>query len=118
MNDTNRTVRVRYIGIDTPEPFATKVPECGSEDATARNRELVSGQQVKIIPGMDPYDTHDRLLAYVYVGDIFVNQTLIAEGYATVMMLKPNTQYQAEFTNLYKKARQENRGIWAGCSNL
>lgn len=110
------SIRVRYIGIDTPEPYATDIPECGSSEATKRNKELVDGQTVTIIPGIDPYDQHDRLLAYVYVDETFVNETLVKEGYATVMMIKPNTQYQNHFNNLYKNAREEKLGIWSICN--
>ena len=115
---STKTTRVRYIGIDTPEPYAEGVPECGSEAASLRNQELVSGQAVTLIPGTDPHDKYGRLLAYVYVGDIFVNETLIREGYATLMMIQPNTLYQNHFNNLYKNARQEKIGIWATCANL
>lgn len=111
-------IRVRYIGIDTPEPYATGAPECGSGAATIRNQELVSSQTITLVPGIDPRDKYERLLAYVYVGDTFVNKTLIAEGYATVMMIQPNTQYQPEFTHLYKNARKEKLGMWAYCPDV
>lgn len=115
--DTNIT-RVRYIGINTPEPYAHKIPECGSEAASIRNSELVKHKTVTLITGADPRDKYDRLLAYVYAGDTFVNKALIAEGYATVMMIKPNTQYLTEFTNLYREARKGKLGMWANCSNV
>lgn len=116
--DSPNPVRVRYIGIDTPEPYSTPVPECGSGEASARNQELVSGKNVTLVPGIDSTDQYGRLLAYVYVDEMFVNKTLVAEGYATVLMFKPNTQYQTEFTNLYKIAQQEKLGIWSNCLKM
>jgi micrococcal nuclease len=115
IDGATKTTRVRYIGVDTPEPYANEIPECGSLEATTRNTELVNGQTVIIAPGADPYDKYDRLLAYVYVGDIFVNEVLLGEGYATVLMIEPNTYYQNKFNELYKRARLEKRGIWALC---
>lgn len=112
---SSHRVTVRYIGIDTPEPFATKIPECGSTEASARNRELVQSKTVALVPGLDPYDDYNRLLAYVYVDDIFVNETLVREGFATVMMFSPNTQYKTTFSNLYTEARTQQLGIWAMC---
>lgn len=109
-------VRVRYVGINTPEPYAHGVPDCGSQAATDRNRELVAGKNITLVPGIDQYDTYGRLLAYVYSGDIFVNKTLLAEGFATVMMIQPNTVHKTEFTTLYKTAKAEKRGIWAECT--
>jgi micrococcal nuclease len=109
-------VRVRYIGIDTPEPYATKIPECGSSEATERNKELVKNKTVTIIPGTDPTDDYGRLLAYVYVDDMFVNETLVREGYAQVMMIKPNVQFRNHFTTLYNQARESKLGIWSVCN--
>ena len=109
------SIRVRYIGIDTPEPYAKGIPECGSADATAYNQELVGGQTITLVPGVDPYDTYDRLLAYVYVGDMFVNEKLVADGFAKVLMIDPNTQYKKQFTELYKRAQLDQKGIWALC---
>lgn len=109
------TVRVRYIGIDTPEPYANESPECGSTAATTRNKELVKGKIVTIVPGVDSYDNYGRLLAYVYAGDTFVNQALVAEGFASVLMIKPNTYYNDNFTEGYKNARAKKKGMWAVC---
>jgi micrococcal nuclease len=110
-------LRVRYIGIDTPEPYAEALPECGSSEATRRNLELVGNSVVTLVPGTNPYDKYDRLLAYVYVGDRFINGVLIAEGFATVMMVEPNTQYRNSFNNLYTSARTNKLGIWALCGS-
>ena len=112
---STQKVKVRYIGIDTPEPYATKSPECGSKEASARNRELVQNKTVTIVPGIDPYDDYERLLAYVYVGDIFVNETLVGEGFAKVMMFSPNTKYKTAFAKLYNDARTQQLGIWNLC---
>ena len=106
---------MRYIGIDTPEPYAHKTPDCGSHEATVRNTELVAGKLVTLVPGVDPYDKYHRLLAYVYVDDSFVNETLIREGYARVMMIPPNTQYKKSFTALYATAYTKQLGVWATC---
>ncbi|NCO61827.1 hypothetical protein GW879_00015, partial [Candidatus Kaiserbacteria bacterium] len=40
--DDSRPTRIRYIGIDTPE--SSPVSECGSTEATTRNRELVENR--------------------------------------------------------------------------
>jgi len=109
------TVRVRYIGINTPEPYATKNPECGSSEASVRNRELVEAQTVTIVPGTEPYDSYGRLLAYVYVGEKFINEILVAEGFAEIMMIPPNTEYNKQFTALQNEAKTQQRGAWGLC---
>ncbi len=116
LGSSSNRINVRYIGIDTPEPYATQIPECGSKEASARNKELVAHKTVTLVPGLDPYDTYGRLLAYVYVDTIFVNEILVREGYASVVMIKPNTQFKTSFTNLYTHARIHQLGIWSVCN--
>ena len=110
--------RVRYIGIDTPEPYAHSVPDCGSHEATLRNEELVAGAVVTLVPGTDAYDTYGRLLAYVYVDGVFVNQTLLEEGWARMLMIRPNTDQYAYFTMLQGTAQKSNLGIWGMCPRI
>ena len=107
------TVRVRYIGVDAPERWPTV--ECGSASSTARNQELVSDKTVTLVPGPVLYDAYGRRLAYVYVDAVFVNQTLLTEGWALVMMISPNTDNRALFERIEQTARSKRQGIW-GCA--
>ncbi|MEK6221461.1 MAG: thermonuclease family protein, partial [Chloroflexota bacterium] len=79
------TYTVRYIGIDTPETKkeGVSVQPWGPE-ATARNRELVSGKRVTLIrdPKNDDQDIYGRLLRYIIVDETFVNYQLVREGFA------------------------------------
>ena len=109
------STRVRYIGINTPEVYGSKTPECGGVEATARNGELVANQTITLVPGVGPYDKYGRLLAYVFVGDLFINEKLLAEGYADTMIIPPDTQYYKQFTGLRNTARTARVGNWAGC---
>jgi micrococcal nuclease len=118
IKNTSEITRVRYIGIDTPESYAHPVPDCGSHEATLRNKELVAGKIVTLIPGVDAYDTYGRLLAYVYVDTIFVNQRLLEEGWARVLMVRPNTDQSAYFKILQDAAQESGVGIWGICPNL
>jgi micrococcal nuclease len=85
-----RRVRVRYIGMNTPE---TKHPEKGVEpfgpEAAEANRRLVEGQTVRLELDVQPWDRYQRLLAYVYVGATMINAELVRQGYAQVSTFPP-----------------------------
>ncbi|MEE8638045.1 MAG: thermonuclease family protein [Candidatus Margulisiibacteriota bacterium] len=102
--------KVRYIGIDTPE-FGKEFEYFGKEAAQA-NRRLVSGKRVRLEYDQELRDKYGRLLAYVYVDDIFVNAWLVENGYAQIMTIPPNVKYKDLFLKLRKEAREEGRGMW------
>jgi micrococcal nuclease len=110
--------RVRYIGIDTPESVAPGRPvECYGPQASAANRRLVAGRDVKVVPGAEPRDRYGRLLAYVYTdgGRRFVNARLVRSGAADTLAIEPNTEYAGELASLRRKAQAEGAGQWGAC---
>ena len=111
----NRRERVRYIGIDTPEPYAGTAPECFASEASAANRELVANREVQLVADAEDRDDYNRLLRYVYVDGVFVNAELMRGGFATALPVKPNTRHASYFFDLETKAREEPRGLWSAC---
>lgn len=106
--------KVRYLGIDTPEMNYKDPPaEYFAKDAKAFNRRLVDGKIVRLEFDAQRRDKYQRLLAYVYADDIFINKKMIEEGYAKILIIPPNEKYADEFLKLQRKARQEGKGIWA-----
>lgn len=108
-------LRVRYIGIDTPEPYSEGKPECGSEEATQRNRTLVYGKEVLLVPDWEDIDDYGRALRYVYVEGALVNEILVAEGHADIMSIQPNTRFAQQFKRLRDTAKNERLGLWGAC---
>ncbi len=113
-----REETVRYIGIDTPEPYREGEPECGSHEATEFNRDLVAGKTVGLVSDVEDRDRYDRLLRYVYVGDRMINRELIAAGLATPLTIRPNITHQKTFVTLANEAKASKRGSWALCINF
>lgn len=103
--------RVRYIGIDTPEVYP-EVEEYGIE-AWEANRRLVEGKEVRLERDATETDKYDRLLRYVYVGDVFVNAELVRQGLAEAKAYPPDTKYQDYLEKLEQEARLAGRGMWA-----
>ena len=111
----DRIEKVRYIGVNAPEvhhPTAGAQP--GGREATEANRRFVGGQTVRLELDVQERDRYGRLLAYVYVGNVMVNAELVAQGYAQVMTIPPNVQYQDLFLKLQREARLLQLGLWRG----
>jgi endonuclease YncB( thermonuclease family) len=105
---------VRYVGIRTPEILhPTLGREPYEEIARAANSRLVEGKWVTLILDAQPRDRHGQLLAYVYVGNRFVNAELVHQGYAEAATYPPNDRYQEYFLGLERGARAAGRGFWA-----
>jgi micrococcal nuclease len=112
---TTDPVRVRYIGVDTPELYQGQDPECGSSEASAYNSALVMGRVVELVSDQDDTDRYGRLLRYVYVDDIMVNEQLVRDGYATTMTIRPNVTHADRFMALARQAMTDKVGIWQDC---
>jgi micrococcal nuclease len=131
--DTVRVVRVvdgdtvalasggllRYIGIDAPEERRRVAgrwvpdPEPFARAATEANRRLVAGREVRLRYDRERTDRYGRVLAYVYVGDVFVNEKLVLDGLARARAYPPNLRHQAARRRAEAEARAAGRGLWS-----
>ncbi len=108
-----RKLRVRYIGIDTPETVDPRRPvECFGREASERNRELVEGMTVGLERDVSETDQYGRLLRYVWANGEMVNATLVEEGYASAGTYPPDVRYAELFATLETQARAASRGLW------
>jgi micrococcal nuclease len=111
-----RTEDVRYIGVDTPETVKPGAPvECYGPQATEFNHELVEGETVRLRFDRELRDVYGRLLAYVYVGETFVNAELVSGGYARTLEIEPNTSQAGLLSRLQSQAAAAGRGLWGSC---
>lgn len=107
---------VRYIGIDTPETVKPGTPvQCFGPQSSAANKRLVEGRSVRLVFDRERRDIYDRLLAYVYVGDRFVNAALVREGFARTLTIPPNVAHAGLFHRLARAAGSAGRGLWRAC---
>ena len=113
------TRTVRYIGVDTPESVKPGEPvQCYAKQASDFNERLVAGRRVRLRVGRERTDRYGRLLAYVYLrgeGGRFVNAELVRRGYARTLEIPPNTDFADRFERLERRARDDDRGLWAVC---
>lgn len=100
---------IRYIGINSPEktdPFF--------QEALDKNSALVLNKTVSLEFDITQKDRYGRTLAYVYVGDIFVNLAMVKAGLAVSETIQPNVKHQDEIVNAQKSARENCLGLWQG----
>lgn len=121
-------VKVRLIGVDTPEstdnPKARKDAERSGlslEEITKMGKlakeftaELLLKDEVVYLEfDVQKTDRHGRLLAYVWLKDgRMLNEILVREGYAQVYTIPPNVKYQERFLSAQKYARENRKGLW------
>src|SRR5437870_9922631 len=109
----DRTEKVRYIGVNTPEVHhPRKGEEPGGREAAQVNRELVENKHVRLELDVQSRDRYGRLLAYVWIGETMINAELVRLGYAQVMTVPPNVRYQSLVLKLQRDAREAGRGLW------
>lgn len=109
-------VKVRLIGVDTPESVhedETKNTAEGKE-ASEWTANLLTGKQVYLEYDVENEDNYGRTLAYVYLDDgkTMVNRLLLENGLAQVMTVQTNSKYADEFYDLQVVAREAGKGFW------
>lgn len=112
---TNDSIRIRLIGIDTPE--LTPAAECGADAARAHLQSLLpDGARVWASIDRDSWDRYNRRLFLLWTDDgTFVNHDLVAAGHAVAMPVRPNLAYADLFAAAEGEARASNRGGWGSC---
>lgn len=115
----NDEVRVRLIGINTPESVDPRRPvQCFGREASAHLDEMLPpGTPLRLVRDVEARDRYDRLLAYVYraADGLFVNLAQIEDGYARVYTFPPNVAHVDELRAAERNARETGAGLWSAC---
>ena len=107
---------VRLIGIDTPETVKPDTPvQCFGPQASHFTHRLLEGRTVRLVPGDEQRDIYGRLLAYVHLGDRFVNAMLVRRGLARTLTIPPNDRFAPLLRRLEIRAARAGRGLWGAC---
>lgn len=123
----DKEIKVRLIGIDTPEsvnPDASKNNEYGTIASNYTKSLVSAGSTVYLEYDEDKTDDYGRTLAYVWlrndkdsssnadVSHYMLNGILIANGYAVNKVYKPNDRYSIVFASLRTTAEKNKIGLW------
>jgi micrococcal nuclease len=116
---TDRTTKVRLIGIDAPEMgFGGKEPMYFAREATTFATNLTLGRTVIVYLDQvaGSRDKYGRLLAYIALPDgQILNEQLLAEGYAYADPRFRHSYYH-KYSQLEASARAVKAGLWAKVS--
>ena len=107
--------RIRLLGVDTPE---TKRPDTPVEpfgpEASAFSKAHVEGRTVRLEFDKERHDKYGRVLAYVYVGDWFLNEELLRAGLGHAITNHPYSEsMKRRFRAAEREAKRQHLGIWS-----
>lgn len=109
--------KIRYIGIDAPETNdPRRKVECFGQEAKKKNKEMVVGKSVRLEKDVSETDKYGRLLRYAYIDNIFINDYLVRQGFASVATFPPDVKFAEQFRAAEQEARENNRGLWNNCT--
>lgn len=110
-------IRVRLIGIDTPEsvnPNKELNCENGVIASDYMKSLLPDGSKVYLEYDVEQRDEYGRILAYVYLddGETMLEDLMLEAGMAETMDIPPNSKYADVFSALESGARDTDTGFW------
>lgn len=101
---------VRLLIVDSPErtqPFYAK-----SSEFVCNLYKNAQSIRLEMDPNAD-MDKYNRLLGWIWVDDILVQQYLLEEGYAKIAYVYDDYKYTDELIPFENEAKQAKRGIWS-----
>jgi micrococcal nuclease len=109
--------RVRLQGIDAPESVTPERPvEAWGPEASQFAKDFVdrAGGQVRLTFGLERKDRFDRFLAFVWDGDVMLNEELLRAGLAQARLgFRYSGDLKSRFAKAEEEARRAGRGIWS-----
>lgn len=121
-------MRVRLIGVDTPESKHPQAVQNTKEGTLAEQfvREVVQkGQRLYLESDVSEQDRYGRYLCYVWLkvpddkwdaadcGKQMLNGMLLQKGYACVDRVPPDVKYSDILETLEQDAKEQQAGFWA-----
>ena len=100
---------VRLIGVNTPESG-----ECWADEAALALQTLLPvGSDVGLTLDVSDRDQFDRLLRYLWVGSMSVNEELVRRGAGISRRYPPDTGMADRFESAQTAANAASLGLWA-----
>jgi micrococcal nuclease len=109
--------RIRLQGVNTPETVKPDHPvEAWGPEASQFTKDFIekAGHRVRLTFSLDRKDRYDRFLAFVWDGDVMLNEELVRAGLAYARRdYRYSEAMKRRFTQVQEEARRAGRGIWS-----
>lgn len=107
--------RVRLLNIDTPETVHPQQPvQCMGPEAAERMEGLVSpGDQLSLEFDEERTDHYDRLLAGVFLDEVFINEQMARDGFGAPVHYAPNDRFLDRIEEAWTQAEVDGVGVFA-----
>jgi micrococcal nuclease len=99
---------VRLIGIDAPE-----LSQPGGQISREYLAHLILGKNITLEKGYQDRDKYNRLLRFVYIGDLCINEEMIRQGYAEARYLFSDDPVREYYIQLEIEAETARAGLWS-----
>lgn len=100
--------KIRLIGIDTPESGDPYYQEAKQELSS-----LILNKTITLEKDVSETDKYGRLLRYIYLDDLFINEEMVRRGFARVYTYPPDVKYANLFKETETEARTNQIGLWS-----
>ena len=109
--------RIRLQGVNTPETVKPDHPiEAWGPEASQFTKDFIekAGHRVRLTFSLERKDRYDRFLAFVWDGDVMLNEELVRAGLAYARRdYRYSEAMKRRFTQAQEEARRAGRGIWS-----
>ena len=109
--------RIRLQGVNTPETVMPNHPvEAWGPEASQFTKDFIkkAGHRVRLTFSLERKDRYDRFLAFVWNGDVMLNEELIRAGLGYARRdYRYSETMKRRFTKAQDEAKKAGRGIWS-----
>lgn len=117
--------KIRLLNIDTPETVKANTPVmCYGPEASTFTKKLLTDKMVQLTYDKEADDKYGRGLRFIFLDGVdtsnvenSVNAELVKNGFARMVVYKPNNTYAKEFQTWENEAKSKKLGLWGSCKN-
>ena len=117
-NLDNEAIKVRFLGIDTPES-TNKIEEYGKEASNYTCNALKNATTIEIEydDNSDKLDKYNRHLVWVFIDNGLLQENILKEGLAEVKYIYGDYKYLDVLNNAQSEAQKNQLNIWSNYTN-